>query len=103
MTWQYDDWDVGDEVYYDTIEAWEDAENHQDTEYYYGAAKHPGAVTETVYADVGDVAVTYNDDGKVAAGTDQWDRTVTYACRCPCQVVCDGERGICSLSLMNCS
>jgi len=31
------------------LEAWEDAQNHQDTEYVYGAAKHPGAVTKTVY------------------------------------------------------
>ena len=28
-----------DEVFYDVIEAWEDAQNHQDTEYYYGAVK----------------------------------------------------------------
>jgi len=60
------------------VEAWEDAQNHQDTEYYYGAAKHPGAVTRTVYPDSDDVTVAYNDDGTVNTRTDQRDWTVTY-------------------------
>ncbi len=60
------------------VEAWEDAQNHQDTAYYYGAAKHPGAVTKTVYPDSDDVTVAYNDDGTVNTRTDQRDWTVTY-------------------------
>ena len=49
VTWQYDSWDGAVSAYYDTIQAWQDALNHQDTKYYYGAAKQPGAVTKTVY------------------------------------------------------
>ncbi|KPK80244.1 MAG: hypothetical protein AMJ81_12325 [Phycisphaerae bacterium SM23_33] len=62
------------------IEAWEDSQTHQDTEYYYGAAKHPGAVTKTTYPDSGDVTVAYNDDGTVNTRTDQRGWTVTYTC-----------------------
>jgi len=79
-TWQYDQWDGANEVYYDVIEAWEDAQNHQDTEYVYGAAKHPYKVTTTTYPDTGDVVATYNDDGTVATRVDQrsWTTTYTY-------------------------
>jgi len=125
-TWKYDEWDGTNEVYYDVIEAWEDAENHQDTEYVYGAAKHPNKVTKTTYPDTGDVVATYNDDGTVATRVDQrgWTTTytyddarrvtaeavtgaglvgtsaLTYAYRCLCQVV-SGERGDSLLSLTN--
>ena len=78
VTWKYDEWDGTDEVYYDVIEAWEDAQNHQDTKYYYAAAKHPGAVTKTTYPDSGDVTLTYNDDVTVATRVDQRSWTVTY-------------------------
>jgi YD repeat-containing protein len=77
-TWLYDQWDGGESVFYDVIQAWEDAENHQDTEYYYGADEHPSAVTKTTYPDSGDVTVTYNDDGTVATRTDQRGWTVAY-------------------------
>jgi len=123
-TWQYDQWDGTNEVYYDVIEAWEDAQNHQDTGYVYGAAKHPHKVTKTTYPDTGDVVATYNDDGTVATQLDQrgWTTSytyddalrvtaesvtgagvvgtsaLTYAYRCLCQVVC-GERGASLLSL----
>jgi YD repeat-containing protein len=75
-TWKYDQWDGVDEVFYDVIEAWEDAQNHQDTEYYYGAAKHPTAVTKTVYPDSGAVTVAYNDD-REPGGSMQFGRSQT--------------------------
>ncbi|MFO8006701.1 MAG: hypothetical protein R6V05_03100, partial [Candidatus Brocadiia bacterium] len=79
-TWKFDQWDGTNEVYYDTIQAWEDDTNHQDTSYYYGAAKHPGKVTKTVYPDSGEVTVAYNDDGTVSTRTDQrsWQVSYTY-------------------------
>ncbi len=61
-TWKYDQWDGMNMTYSDVVEAWEDATNHQDTEYYYGAAKHPGKVSKTTYPDSGDVTTAYNDD-----------------------------------------
>jgi len=62
-TWKCDQWDGTDSVYYDELEAWEDAQNHQDTGYVYGAAKHPYKVTKTTYPDSDDVDVTCNADG----------------------------------------
>ena len=78
VTWVYDSWDGTNSIYYDEVRAWEDASNHQDTKYYYGAAKHPSAVTKTVYPDSGEVTVVYNDDGTVASSTDQRGWTVSF-------------------------
>jgi hypothetical protein len=78
--WEQDRWDGTNEVYSDVIEAWEDGSNDQDTEYVYGAAKHPEKVTTTTYPDSGEVVVSYNDDGTVATRVDQrsWTATRTY-------------------------
>jgi len=79
VTWVCDTWDGTNSIYYDTIQAWKDAQNHEDTVYSYGAAKHPYAVTKTTYPDSGYVTVTYNDDGTVATRVDQRSWTVTYS------------------------
>jgi YD repeat-containing protein len=78
VTWVYDTWDGTNSIYYDTIQAWKDAQSHEDTVYAYGAAKHPYAVTKSTYPDSGYVTVTYNDDGTVATKVDQRSWTVTY-------------------------